>query len=67
MIEAHETNDNRFYNSFENSFQTLTNKNNLGKFLGNNFTTGFCFNKACSSKDLDYTLDAASQYIDLHF
>ena len=41
--------------------------NNLGKFLGNNFTTGFCFNKACSSSDLDYSLNAASKYVSLPF
>ena len=39
----------------------------LGKFLENNFTTGFCFNKACSSNDLNYGLSSASQYVSLPF
>lgn len=39
----------------------------LGKFLENNFTTGFCFNKACSSNDLNYGLSSASQYVSFPF
>jgi hypothetical protein len=39
----------------------------LGNFLENNFTTGFCFNKACSSSDLNYGLSSASQYVSFPF
>lgn len=40
---------------------------NLGKFEENNFTTGFCYNKACKSNDLNYVLLSASQYVPLPF
>ena len=35
--------------------------------MSNNFTTGFCFNKNCSSNDLNYGLASASNYYSFPF